>query len=99
MGEGLIDDRRDPVADVRADLDRLDPTTRAVFEGLTARRFATAEEVAARSGVSALDVIRALPALDAAALVERGATGFRIAARVRAKPPASVVDPGPSAAS
>jgi DNA processing protein len=92
VGEGLEHGPRDPVADVRAELDLLDATARAVFDGLPARRFASAEEVAARSGVSALDVIRSLPALDASALVERGATGFRIAARVRAKPP-----PSPSA--
>ena len=87
VGEGLGDGQHEPVTDVRAELDLLDPTARAVFDGLPARRFASADEVAARSGVSALDVIRSLPALDAAALVERGAAGFRIAARVRAKQP------------
>ena len=55
-----------------------------VFDGLPARRYARPDEVAARSGVSALDVIRALPALDDAGLVERDGSGLRISARVRA---------------
>jgi DNA processing protein len=57
---------------------------RTVFDGLPARRYARPDEVAARSGVSALDVIRALPALDEAGLVERDGSGLRISARVRA---------------
>ena len=57
-----------------------------VFDGLPARRFARPEEVAARSGVSAVDVIRALPALDVAGLIEFSDGGYRVAARVRDRP-------------
>jgi DNA processing protein len=86
MGEGLEagSAAAEPVGDLRSELDGLDPVVRAVFEGLPARRYARAEELAARSGVSPLDVIRVLPALDDAGLLERDGTGFRVAARVRA---------------
>ncbi len=83
IGEGLPGDKV-PVADIRSELDLLDPVTRTVFEGLPARRYARPDEVAARSGVSALEVIRALPALAQAGLVERDGSGLRISARVRA---------------
>lgn len=88
IGEGLRAGPA-PVGDVRAELDLLDPLARAVFDGLRARRFAHPDEVAARSGVGTLDVIRALPALDEAGLIERDGTGLRISARVRSmnRPP------------
>jgi len=88
MGEGLPGDNA-PVSDVRAELDLLDPLARAVFDGVPARRFAHPDEVAARSGVGTLDVIRSLPALDEAGLIERDGTGLRISSRVRAmsRPP------------
>jgi DNA processing protein len=82
IGEGL-DTEKGTVSDVRAELDLLDPTARSVFEGLHAQRFSGPAEVAARSGVSAVDVIRALPALDLAGLIESSGTGYRIAARLR----------------
>lgn len=81
-GEGLAAEPA-PVTDVRTELDRLDPAARAVFDGLPARRYATAEEVAVRCGLTALEVIRALPRLDDAGLVDRNGTGLRIAARLR----------------
>ncbi len=77
------DDARPVTRDPRAELDLLDPTVRRVFEGLQARRFARAEEIAVRSGIGALEVIRALPALDLAGLLETGDAGYRIAARLR----------------
>lgn len=87
IGEGL--DRRDgdelPAGDARTELDALDPTTRQVFDGLTPRRFAAPDEIAARSGVGPLEVIRALPTLELAGLVEGGAAGYRVAARLRAR--------------
>jgi hypothetical protein len=70
--------------ELRGELDRLDPTARRVFDGLSARRFAHADEIAARSGVSPLEVIRSLPTLDLAQLIETGDAGYRIAARLRA---------------
>jgi DNA processing protein len=84
-GEGLA--RRDPgPADVRSELDELDPTARRVFEGLPARRFAGPQEIAARSGVSPLDVIRVLPTLDIAGLVEASDVGeYRVSPRVRSR--------------
>jgi DNA processing protein len=91
-GEGLAagagstpDDAGLAAGDVRAVLDQLDPLDRAVFDGLPARRFATPAEIATRSGVGALEVIRALPALDLAGLIETSDAGYRIAARVRTK--------------
>lgn len=83
VGEGLPGDAA-PVTDVRAELDLLDPLARTVFDGVPARRFAHPDEVAARSGVGTLDVIRSLPALDEAGLIERDGVGLRISARVRA---------------
>ena len=80
---GSVDAQAIRPADVRAELDELDPVARSVFDGLHARRFARPEEVAARSGVSALDVIRALPVLDLAGLIECSDAGYRIAARLR----------------
>jgi DNA processing protein len=84
-GEGLA--RRDPgPADVRSELDALDPTARRVFEGLPARRFAGPQEIAARSGVSPLDVIRVLPTLDIAGLIEASDVGeYRVSPRVRSR--------------
>lgn len=89
IGEGIevpdSDDPRLPEGDVRAELDRLDATARHVFDGLFARRFAQPDELAARSGVSPLDVIRALPTLELAGLVETSEAGYRIAKRLRAQ--------------
>lgn len=86
MGEGLDRPPKPPTADARDELDRLDATVRRVFEGLPARRFARPEDVAARSGVDVLQVIRALPELDAAGLLEVADGGYRIAQRLRRKP-------------
>ena len=71
---------------VRSVLDALDATSRRVFDGLPARRYARPEEIAARCGATALDVIRSLPALDLAGLLETSAAGYRIAAPLRTKP-------------
>ena len=67
----------------RALLDALEPRQRQVFEGITARRYIGPDEIAARSGVPPLEVIRTLPALDLAGLVEAGEGGYRVAARMR----------------
>jgi DNA processing protein len=68
---------------LRRALDQLDPVARRVFDGLPARQPARADELARRSGVSPLDVIRALPALHLAGLVEDGDDGYRISATAR----------------
>jgi DNA processing protein len=69
--------------DLRAELDGLDPLARRVFEGLRVRTFSLPDEISARSGVAALEVIRALPRLELAGLAESGETGYRVASRRR----------------
>ncbi|TAM93191.1 MAG: DNA-protecting protein DprA [Jatrophihabitans sp.] len=70
--------------DDRADLvDALDPIQRQVLDGLPAVRFATPDEIALRSAVSPREVIRALPALDLAGLLEASDGGYRVARRMR----------------
>jgi DNA processing protein len=56
---------------------------RRVFEGIPGRRCAGPDEIAVRSGVTALEVIRALPMLDLAGVVEAGDGGYRVASRMR----------------
>jgi DNA processing protein len=83
-GEGLSEPGLgSPAADLRDELERLDPPARRVFDGLPARRFAAPDEIAARSGVAPGTVLRALPLLDLAGLLETGDGGYRIAARLR----------------
>ena len=95
MGEGIDEPERDAPGDLRAELDRLDPIARRVFEGLPVRTAARPEAIAVRSGVSTVEVIRALPVLDLAGLVEVNDGGYRIAARLRKRTPAA---PSPSVA-
>jgi DNA processing protein len=75
-------------ADLRAVLDGLDPIAKRVFDGMPVRRHAREDEIARRCGVSSVEVIRALPALRMAGLVESTDEGFRIAAvfRKRTRP-------------
>lgn len=84
-GEGLPDRSppRTPDGDVRPELDELDPLARRVFDGLPVRRFATPEELALRTAISPLDVVRSLPALELAGLAEVRDGRYRVAARVR----------------
>ena len=89
MGEGIDEPERDAPGDLRAELDRLDPIARRVFEGLPVRTAARPEAIAVRSGVSTVEVIRALPVLDLAGLVEVNDGGYRIAARLRKRTPAA----------
>jgi DNA processing protein len=92
-GQGLAPDERTiEEGDVRGELDRLDPTARRVFDGLFARRFARPDEIAVRSGTTARDVMRALPTLELAGLLETSDAGYRIAGRLRsrARSPADV---------
>jgi DNA processing protein len=76
---------RTPADDVRAELDGLDPVARRVFEGVSARHPGRPDEIAQRCGVPALEVIRALPVLQLAGLIESSDAGFRVAARVRGR--------------
>ncbi len=82
--------------ELRGVLDRLDPIARRVFDGLSAGRPVREDELALRSGVSPVEVIRALPALRLAGLVEGSDDGFRIIPELRragrrSRPPPSVL--------
>lgn len=87
VGEGLTggDAAGNPAGDLRDRLEELDPAARRVFEGLPVRRFAVPDEIAARCGVRLGDVLRALPQLELADLVEADDAGYRVAARLRTK--------------
>ena len=69
--------------EMRSALDGLDPVARRVFDGLPARGIASEDEVALRSGVSPIEVMRALPALQLAGVVEAGPDGVRISPAFR----------------
>lgn len=71
------------VDDLRGTLDQLDPMARRVFDGLPARGATSEDEVALRSGVSPVEVMRALPALRIAGLIEAGPDGLRISPTFR----------------
>jgi DNA processing protein len=91
MGEGVaaLDEPSRAAAsadDMGSALDLLDPVARCVFDGLPARGSASEDEVALRSGVSPLEVVRAIPALRIAGVVETGPEGLRISAAFRRRP-------------
>ena len=88
IGEGLEADRSGDEVDAGCDsttvvLDRLDPSARRVFDGLPARGWVPEDALAVRSGVSPGEVLRALPVLRLAGLLESSADGHRIAASAR----------------
>ena len=88
IGEGLVATvpsiATGPQGDeMRSALDGLDPVARRVFDGLPARGIASEDEVALRSGVSPIEVMRALPALQLAGVVEAGPDGMRISPAFR----------------
>ena len=85
-GEGLqtlADDAPVDPFELSAVLDRLDPVARRVFDGVPIRRPAHEDQIARRSGVSVVEVIRALPALVLVGLVESTDEGFRMAGAFR----------------
>jgi DNA processing protein len=73
-----------PAGDVRDELDQLDPVSRRIFDGLLTVRHTAANEIASRCGIDVLSVIRALPGLELAGLIEGDGVGYRLAQRVRA---------------
>ena len=78
--------------ELRRRIDGLDPRARRVFDGVPVRRPAREDELAKRCGLAVAEVIRALPALRLAGLVESTDEGFRLAAAFRrrgapARPP------------
>jgi DNA processing protein len=60
-------------------LDALDPAARQVFDALPARAWVGPDRLAVASGLPPLTVMRTLPALELAGLVESSAAGYRIA--------------------
>ncbi|MCW2494857.1 DNA-processing protein DprA [Jatrophihabitans sp.] len=72
-----------PAGDVRDELDLLDPASRRVFDGMLRRRFLGPAEISMRSGMALPQVLRALPGLELADLIEAGPSGFRVARRLR----------------
>jgi DNA processing protein len=74
---------------LRQRIDELDSRARRVFDGLPVRMPAREDELARRVGLPVVEVIRALPALRLAGLVESTDEGFRMAAafRKRSHPP------------
>jgi hypothetical protein len=69
--------------DLRPHIDRLDPRSRRVFDAVPVRRPAREDELARRSGLPVVEVIRSLPALRLAGLVESTDEGFRLDAAFR----------------
>jgi DNA processing protein len=90
-GEGLYrparSDSRVVADDLRPRIDRLDPRSRRVFDAVPVRRPAREDELARRSGLPVVDVIRSLPALRLAGLVESTDEGFRLDAAFRRRSP------------
>jgi DNA processing protein len=98
-GEGIDGSSSDDAAaasdQLRQRIDLLDARARRVFDGLQVRRPAREDELARRAGLPVVEVIRALPALRLAGLVESMDEGFRLAAafRKRAQTPRLGVAP------
>jgi len=63
--------------------DALAPTAAAVLEAVPVRRAAPPERIALAAGLSVLEVLRVLPALELQDLVELTAEGWRLAAAAR----------------
>lgn len=108
-GEGIDGSSSDDAAagpdQLRQRIDLLDARARRVFDGLQVRRPAREDELARRVGLPVVEVIRALPALRLAGLVESTDEGFRVAAafrkraltpRVGVAPPDTGTAAGPS---
>ena len=82
VGESPV--RPSDAPDVRQSaIDSLDPVARRVLDGLRARGRARPDEIAIRCGVSTVEVIRALPALDLAGLLDTADAGYRLSRPAR----------------
>jgi DNA processing protein len=91
-GEGIDGSASDDAAPpdlLRQRIDLLDSRARRVFDGLPVRQPVREDELARRAGMPVVEVIRALPELRLAGLVESTDEGFRLAAafRKRSQPP------------
>jgi DNA processing protein len=80
------DARAAAAADPRTQIDELDPTARSVLDGMPARRAVGPDDIAVRSGLAVIEVLRALPMLEIRGLVEVSDAGYRLGAALR--PPA-----------
>jgi DNA processing protein len=67
-------------------VDALDPAARQLFDAFPARGWTGPDRLAVASGMPALQIIRTLPALELAGLVEGSAEGYRIRRPARASP-------------
>lgn len=86
LGEASEKSSVPTASDLRGELDQLPHAARRVFEGVPARTPARPDAIARRSGVPELEVIRALPELEAAGLIESSDAGYRVARRPPTKP-------------
>jgi DNA processing protein len=59
-------------------LDDLDPVARAVADGLPARGWVSEDDLAVRSGVDVVSVLRAVPVLRLAGILDSGPDGHRL---------------------
>jgi DNA processing protein len=59
-------------------VDALDPAARRVFDSVPARGWSGPDRLAVASGIPPLQVIRTLPALELAGLIEASVDGYRI---------------------
>ena len=70
--------RSDPDVARRSALDDLDPVARAVADGLPARGWVSEDALAVRSGVDVVAVLRAVPVLRLAGILDSGREGHRL---------------------
>jgi DNA processing protein len=67
-----------PGGELRGRLDGLDPTAQRVFDALPTRGAVAAGSLAVSAGLTLTEVLRSLPVLELAGLVEEGLGGYRI---------------------
>lgn len=72
--------------DLTSRVDALDPAARQVFDAFPARAWTGPDRLAIAAGLPTLEVIRTLPTLELAGLIEGSAEGFRIRRRPAADP-------------
>jgi DNA processing protein len=68
-------------------VDALDPAARRLYDAFPARGWTGPDRLAVASGMPALQIIRALPALELAGLIEGSPEGYRVRRPARAEPP------------
>ena len=81
----LPPDPSEPVGSRRSALDDLDPVARAVADGLPARGWVSEDDLAVRSGVDVVSVLRAVPVLRMAGVLDSGPDGHRLRTSSRSR--------------